>query len=461
MKKRTGRILMVDDEVGLLEMASSILRREGHVVATATSGTQALARVAEEEFDVILLDLRMPGMDGLEFLEQHKSRKGRAEVVILTAYATVDSAVQAMKLGAYGYVSKPFAADEVLAEIDKILEVQQLRTENAQLRRQQQSGLARLVGQHESMQKIGALIKDLAPTHIPVLIRGESGTGKELVARALHELSERPDQPFVSCNCAAWAAGLLESELFGHVKGAFTGAVRDRQGRLEMADGGTLFLDEVGDLSLETQIHLLRALDSEEFEPVGSSEKRRVDVRLITATHQDLEAAIAGGRFREDFYYRIQGACLWVPPLRERKSDIPLLCAHFIREGNREQHKEVKGVSDQALRLLEAYEWPGNVRELEHVLKVAVALAKAEEIKAEHLRLGERQTTGTGEQEESLLCIIGSDSYAEALAQFERAFFSRALRLAQGNASQAAQRMKLSRRTLQAKIKRHQLRRKA
>jgi DNA-binding NtrC family response regulator len=376
MGKRKGRILMVDDEQDLLDLSAILLRREGLEVSTCAGGEAALTLLNNEEFDLILLDLRMPGMDGLGFLELFKKQQRREEVVILTAYADVESAVKAVKLGAYGYLSKPFDTGEVMTHLDRILELQALRTENAALRQKQRGELGNLVGQSESMRQLYQLIRDVAPTPVTVLIRGESGTGKELVANAIHDTSDRAGKPFVRCNCAALSPGVMESELFGHVKGAFTGAVRDRAGRFAEADGGSLFLDEIGDLETNMQIRLLRVIQEGEFEPVGSTQTQKVDVRLITATHQDLEARIEEGTFREDLYYRINALTIEIPPLRERISDLPLLCAFFVSRYNGVLGKRIEGFTSEALQCLEEYNWPGNVRELRNVVERAVLLSE-------------------------------------------------------------------------------------
>ncbi|MBI2503258.1 MAG: sigma-54-dependent Fis family transcriptional regulator [Candidatus Latescibacteria bacterium] len=453
MSRRQGKVLMVDDELELLRLSSSILSREGHTVKTAPTADEALRLLEKEEFDVILLDLKMPGMSGLEFLEHFKPKARREEVVILTAYADVESAVKATKLGAYGYVAKPFNADAVLTEIDKILEVQHLRAENSVLR-ERQMGLDCLVGKHEKIHRLRQLIRDVAPTPLSVLILGETGTGKELVAHMIHYTSDRADKPFVRCNCAAFAQGVLESELFGHIKGAFTGAVKDRKGRFAEADGGTLFLDEIGDLDLDTQIRLLRVLQEQEFEPVGSTQTQRVDVRIITATHQNLEEAIQRGRFRGDLFYRIKGMVIELPPLRMRKGDIPILCAHIVARHNETLQKVVKGLSAEALQVLIAHDWPGNVRELENVLMGAMALARGEEIeKGQVLMAMQRADEQVAQAEEVAPYPVPSELFHEARKQFEILFISRILRETRGNISQAAELMHLGRSNLQRKIK--------
>ena len=458
MSRRTGKILMIDDEVDLLQLSGSILSLEGHAVQSSTTAEEGLRLLDREVFDVVLLDLRLPGMSGLEFLEALQPRRRREEVIVLTAYAAVESAVQAMRAGAYGYVAKPFDADVILAEIDKILELQELRAENQALRGQPRRGSECLIGDHQAMRLLRERIREVGPSAVAVLIRGETGTGKELVAEAIHATSDRADQPLIKCNCAAFSQGLLENELFGHVKGAFTGATEDRKGRFEEADGGSLFLDEIGDLGPETQIRLLRVLQEQEFEPVGSTETRRVDVRLITATHQDLEAQVCSGRFREDLLYRVKGLTLGVPALRERRSDIPLLCAHFLERYRAPLQHGLAQINPEALAILEAHAWPGNVRELENVLKGAMVLARGDELASEHVLALLELPEGEGDRGgDSWLHAVASLQFHPARAEFETLFIRRALRAAGGNLSQAAQTMALARRTLQRKVQEYEI----
>ena len=457
MGKRKGRILMVDDERDLLDLSAILLRREGLEVSTCVSGKAALTLLNNEEFDLILLDLRMPGLDGLGFLEIFKKQQRREEVVMLTAYADVESAVKAIKLGAYGYLSKPFDTGEVLAHLDRILELQALRAENKALRREQRGEFGNLVGQSESMRQLYQLIQDVAPTPVTVLVRGESGTGKELVANAIHNTSDRAGKPFVRCNCAALSPGLLESELFGHVKGAFTGAVRDRGGRFAEADGGSLFLDEIGDLEINMQIRLLRVIQEGEFEPVGSTQTQKVDVRLITATHQDLEARIEEGTFREDLYYRINALTIEIPPLRERISDLPLLCTFFVNRYNGVLDKHIEGFTSEALQCLEGYNWPGNIRELENAIMRAMTVAKGDEIELKHLPASLAGGMKQVYRGEEAYYDIPQQLFHEAREQFERIFLRRALERANGNVSRTATAIKLTRRNLQRKIKQYEI----
>ena len=445
MSKQRGKILMIDDEADLLKISSSILRRKGFSVVTHTDPRQALSLLQKEQFDVILLDLLMPGMNGLAFLEQFDVRQRPEEVLILTAYSDVQSAVETVKRGAYGYLAKPFDSAEVINRIDNIRELQILRAENERLR-QEQDAVGGLIGDDEVMQAVYALIRKVAPTPLSVLIRGESGTGKELVAQAVHHASDRANRSFVCCNCAALAPGVLESELFGHVKGSFTGAVRNRKGRFLEADGGTLFLDEIGDMNVELQTRLLRVLQSGEFEPVGSTQTCKVDVRVISATHKDLEQAIADGDFREDLFYRINTVPIDVPPLRQRKGDIVLLCQFLIDQMGERLNKQVRRVGAQALACLESYDWPGNVRELENAILRAMALAQGEEITAADLPANIRDCTEEEKPEEEVL-------FHAARQRFEEQFIRDALEKTSGNISQAAQQIQLGRRNLQRKIK--------
>jgi len=445
MAQYDGKILMIDDEQALLKLSSSILRREGFAVQTRSDAGEALALLADESFDIILLDLHMPGMSGLEFLRRFNVRERPEEVLILTAYADVQSAVETVKLGAYGYLAKPFNAEEILSHLGKIRELQTLRAENERLRQAQGFLDSGMVGADANMRHIYRMIQDIAPTPLPVLICGESGTGKELVAAAIHRASDRAQHPFVRCNSAALNPGVLESELFGHVKGAFTGAVRDHKGRFLEADGGTLFLDEIGDTNIELQTRLLRVLQEGEFERVGSTHTHKVDVRFISATNKDLAQAIAAGAFREDLFYRINTIAIEVPPLRQRKGDIPLLCQAFIDKMGERINKQVRRVSAAALARLEAYDWPGNVRELENAILRAMALAKGEEIAAADLPASITDRAAAAAPAEAVL-------FHEARQHFEEQFIRDALEQTGGNISQAAAQIQLGRRNLQRKI---------
>ena len=451
MAQYDGSILMIDDEPDLLKLSSSILRREGFGVTTCPDARQALALLQEESFDIILLDLHMPEMSGLEFLRQFNVRQRPEEVLILTAYADLQSAVETVKLGAYGYLAKPFNAEEILSHLSNIRELQKLRAENQRLRQVQGAELG-MVGETAQMRQIYQIVQDIAATPLPVLICGESGTGKELVAAAIHRASDRADRPFVRCNCAALNAGVLESELFGHVKGAFTGAVRDRKGRFMEADGGTLFLDEIGDMEVGLQTRLLRVLQEGEFEMVGSTQTHKVDVRVLSATHRNLPQAVAEGQFREDLFYRLNAVTIEVPPLRQRKSDIPLFCHFFIDRLNDRFDKQIQGVSKEALAHLEAYDWPGNVREMENAIMRALALAKGREIEVDDLPF--TIADNASDQPEPIAAKEKPDSlFHAARERFEEQFIRDALEKTGGNISQAAEQIQLGRRNLQRKIK--------
>ena len=445
MAQYDGKILMIDDEQALLKLSSSILRREGFAVETRSDAREALALLQDESFDIILLDLRMPEMSGLDFLRHFNVRARPEEVLILTAHADVQSAVETVKLGDYGYLAKPFNAEEILNHISKIRELQKLRAENERLRQAQGAGLG-MVGETEPMRHIYRMVQDVASTPLPVLICGESGTGKELVAAAIHRASDRAARPFVRCNCAALNPGVLESELFGHVKGAFTSAVRDRKGRFMEANGGTLFLDEIGDMEVGLQTRLLRVLQEGEFEQVGSTQTHQVDVRVLSATNQNLDRAMASGKFREDLFYRLNAVTIEVPPLRQRKADIPLLCQAFIDKMSERLNTQVQRVGAQALARLESHDWPGNVRELENAILRAMALAKGEEIALADLPANVTERIAEETPEEEAL-------FHDAREQFEEQFIRNALAATRGNISQAAERIQLGRRNLQRKIK--------
>ena len=376
-----ARILIVEDDQTTRESLAKALIHEGYEALPAASATQALHLLEREEADLVLSDIRMPGMDGLELLQRIGTIRPGLPFILLTAYASVDSAVEAMKRGAYDYLTKPINLDKLILLIEKALEARRLRRENLELKAQlrERYGLANIVGRSTRMEALFGAIEQVASSDATVLVTGESGTGKELVARAIHHTSKRTDAPFVAVSCAALPENLQESELFGHEKGAFTGAHQRTRGRFELAHRGSLFLDEVGDVAPTTQAKLLRVLQERAFERVGGTETIKVEVRLIAATNKDLRELMERGSFREDLYYRLNVVPLAVPPLRERVEDIPVLVTHFLARFNQESGREVRGVTPQALRLLCAYRWPGNVRELENCLQSMVALAKSDE----------------------------------------------------------------------------------
>jgi DNA-binding NtrC family response regulator len=376
------RILIVDDELIVRRSLAGWFQEEGYSVATAQSGREALEMLTREGWDIFLLDVKMPGMDGLELQRRIKEAHPQATIIVMTAYASVETAVEAMKQGAYDYIVKPFEPDDLEHVIRNAIERRQLLTDNVRLRERidEMSPFYGVVGHSAAIQKVIEEIRLVAESDTSVLIRGESGTGKEIVARAIHANSYRRYMPIVVVNCGALAEGVLESELFGHEKGAFTGAQYRRKGKFEMADGGTLFLDEVGDIGLKTQVDLLRVLDEKKICRVGGNTDTPVDFRLVAATNRDLENMVSDGRFREDLYYRLNVFSINIPPLRDRREDIPLLVEHFLRKFAQNMNKPVTGVSSEALQALTSYDWPGNVRELQNAMERAVLLARGREV---------------------------------------------------------------------------------
>jgi two-component system response regulator PilR (NtrC family) len=432
-----GRILVVDDERSMREFLDILLRKEGYEVATAGDVDGALVALESDDYDLVISDIQMPGKSGLDLLKAIRAANGDALVVMITAFATTETAISAMKEGAYDYVTKPFKVDEIKLVVHKALEKKLLTSENARLRSELRSERRerQLVGTSPRMQQVYELIGRIAATKTNVLIVGESGTGKELVARAIHKESDRAEAPFVALNCGAIPENLLESELFGHVKGAFTGAVGNKPGLFESADGGTLFLDEVGELSLPLQVKILRAIQEKTIRRVGGNSDRRVDARILAATNRRLEDEVAAGRFREDLYYRLNVIQLQLPPLRERMEDLPLLVHHFVEKYARELGKPVRGVVDEAMALLRAHAWPGNVRELENGIERAVALSRGEWIEAEALppllgRVPERPAA-------ALPAASGVD-LDNLVADYERGLMLDALRRAKGVKKRAA-----------------------
>ncbi len=381
MSKGKNRILVVDDEKDICKALEFLLLGEGYEVKTALSGEEALEILKKETFNIVLTDLKMEKVDGMAVLEETKRLKSDTAVIIMTAYASVESAVEAMKKGATDYIVKPFINEEIRLTIRRTLEQRRLMSENIALRReisQHRQQCKDVVFESESMARIFDLIDDVAPTKSNILLLGESGTGKSLVAEIIHCTSPRKDGAFMSINCSAIPETLLESELFGYRKGAFTGAVSDKKGLIQMADGGTIFLDEIGDMPLALQAKLLKVIESGEVTPLGDTKTTYSDVRLITATNQDLQKKISEGSFREDLFYRINVIEITIPPLRRRKEDIPLLVDHFVKNFARQNEKGVKGFSSEAMEIILGYNWPGNVRELANVIERAVVLAKSE-----------------------------------------------------------------------------------
>jgi two-component system response regulator PilR (NtrC family) len=371
------KVLIVDNEKSMRDFLSIVLRKEGYFVEAAEDGDQALKVLEKDIFDLVLTDMKMPRMSGLDLLKALKDLSPETIIIMMTAYASAETAVEAMKEGAYDYLTKPFQIDEVKLIIKNALERRKLRQENTQLRRELkgQATFTQIIGKSEKMKRVLDLVRKVADSKSNVLIYGESGTGKELIARAIHFNSARRDRPFVTVNCSALPEALLESELFGHMKGAFTGAIGNKEGLFEIAHEGSIFLDEIGETSLSIQVKLLRVLQEKEFRRVGGTKDLKVDVRIIAATNRDLEKMVAEGKFREDLYYRLDVIPIDLPPLRERPEDIPLLADFFLGKFNQSLGKEIEGIEPEAMRLLINHEWKGNVRELENVVERAVALA--------------------------------------------------------------------------------------
>jgi len=382
------KILIVDDEQSMRDVLSIMLKRTGYAVTVASDAEEAIAEVGREIFDLVITDLKMPKGSGLDVLKAVKATAPETVVLVITAFASTESAVEAMKQGAYDFLTKPFQVDEVQLIIKNALEKHRLSSENELLKREMasQSSFARIIGKSEAMQKIFDMVRKVADTRSNVLICGESGTGKELIARAIHYHSVRSQFPIVTVNCSALPEQLLESELFGHMKGSFTGAVANKAGLFEVADGGTIFLDEIGETSLATQVKLLRVIQEREFRRVGGNQDVKVDVRIIAATNRDLEKAVADGAFREDLYYRLDVIPIRLPPLRERASDIPLLAQHFLEQLSRESGKTIPALTPEAMRILQAHEWRGNVRELENLIERIVAFYSGTPISEDDIR---------------------------------------------------------------------------
>jgi len=374
-----GSIHIIDDEPIIHEILGQLLTPEGYAVELSSTGEEALKKHTENVFDLILLDLLMPGMDGIKVLKELKKIDPQAHIIIITAYASVESAIAAMKMGAYDYIQKPFKHDELLLTIKRAIEHKELQEENLRLKDEIKSKFSfnKIIGKSKVMNGLFELIKVSAPTRSTILLQGESGTGKELAARAIHQNSDRANFPFIIVNSGSLPPDLLESHLFGHIKGAFTGAVSQKKGLFEAADKGSIFFDEISALNPETQAKLLRVLQEKEFMRLGGTKTIKVDVRIIVATNSDLEELIQQKKFREDLFYRLNVIKIELPPLRERKEDIPLLVKHFIDFYSKENKKEIEGVSEDVMEILEKYDWPGNIRELENVIERAVVLTKS------------------------------------------------------------------------------------
>lgn len=450
-----ARILIVDDEESIRDVLEQLFEYEGHEVRTARSGKQALDAVGEEPPDVVFLDVKMPGMDGLETLGRLKEAAPSSQVVMVSGHGTIDTAVEATRRGAIDFLEKPLDTDRLLVTLRNVLEVKGLSESVAALRTEVEIR-HEIVGRSYAIRQVLERVERVAPTDARVLITGENGTGKELVARALHRLSRRADRDFVEVNCAAIPSELIESELFGHMKGSFTGAVQDRAGKFEQADGGTLFLDEVGDMSAATQAKVLRALEEGKVSRVGSQKDREVDVRVVSATNKDLEAEIERGTFREDLYYRLNVVPIRVPPLRERQEDIPLLVRHFSSRMAAREGLPAREFADDAISRLQEMEWPGNVRELRNTVERLLILSSGSRVSEADVEvLVTERSDGAGVGAE----LLRAETFQEFKEQAERAFLLRKLRAHDWNVAETARVLGTPRSNLYKKLDKHGLKR--
>lgn len=446
----TPKILVVDDEEDILKVLKFILEKEGFFVDTAVNGQEALSQLEKRHYDIVLTDLRMPGMDGIELIERIKTISPDTDVVIMTAYASIDSAVTAIRKGAADYIVKPFLNEDVKMRLKRILQHRLLQREVEVLKQQLSQKIKGdfFWGSSPQMQEILKILEKVTPTKAPILILGESGTGKGVLAELIHYNSPRSDKPFISINCSAIPENLLESELFGYKKGAFTGAVSDKKGLIELAHMGTLFLDEIGDMPLNLQAKLLKFLESGEFIPLGDTHKKQVDVRIIAATNKNIQELIQQGLFREDLYFRLNLVEIKIPPLRERKEDIPALIYYFIEKLSKEYGKEIKGVTNEALLVLTNYNWPGNIRELKNIIERAIILATGP-----YITLNEIPERIKGTQKKEKV----KKSLKDALEEFEKNLLMNTLKEYNYNKEEVAEVLGIDLATLYRKLKKYQL----
>ena len=450
--ENSAHILIVDDQINTCKSLQAILKKSGHISDYTLRPEEALKMIRDGHYDLVISDIRMPGMDGMQLLEELKKLQPSLVVIMITGYATIKSAVEAIQKGAYDYLSKPFTPDEVRVIIERAVEHSRLEGENVLLRRHLQAHrpFENILGNSPALQRVLDLIEKVADTDSSILLTGETGTGKELAARAIHDRSRRRDKLFLPLNCGSLAEGVLESELFGHVKGAFTGAVATRKGLIEAADGGTLFLDEISETAPSFQVKLLRVLQDGEFMRVGDPHSLRVNIRIIAATNRDLERALEGRQFRQDLYYRLKGIAIHLPPLRERLEDIPILAYHFLAKyrGDRKAER----IDPQALKALQSHKWPGNVRELEHVIEYALSMASGEIIRVNDL---------PGEIVEPAADRVSSPEswvkapFSKAKEEFEKIYFTQILRESNWNISEASRKAQMFRQNLQQKIRKY------
>ena len=454
------KILVVDDEPSIRDVLSLTLGdQEGYHVETIPDGIQALDKIRHDFFHIVFVDLRMPGADGIEVIKELKRVSPETEAVIITAYGTISTATQALRAGAYDYITKPFHIDEIKLLIEKIIELKQLQAENITLRKRIEEfyGFSNIIGNAPCMQAIFHIIRSVAESDTTVLILGESGTGKELIARSIHSLSNRVNKPWIVVNCAAIPEDLLESELFGYVKGAFTGAASNRTGRFESAHGGTIFLDEIGDMSPRLQAKILRIIEEREFEPLGSAKTIKVDVRIIAATNKNLEHAVESGEFRQDLYYRLHVVPVTLPPLRERLDDIPHLIRHFVNVFNIRNNASVEGFSPDAIELLKQNTWPGNVRELENIVEQMIVIYQKGTIEVENLPVSYRRSQQHQKQQSVSLWEGEKTDLSTVVSTIEKDLIREALQRADGVKSKAAELLNIKRTTLLEKMRKYNL----
>lgn len=447
-----GKIFVVDDEESMCSFMAIMLRKEGYEVETSTDPVAAVRKICEGSYDLVIADMMMPEMSGLDLLTEIKERKSGQDVIVMTAFASVESAIEAMKLGASDYIAKPFKVDQVKLVIDKAISHQKIVVENKNLKKQlaRVQGLDNYIGVSEPVAKLKEMVRQVARVDSTVLIRGESGTGKDLLARAIHSLSDRANGPFVSINCAAIPETLLESELFGHGRGAFTGAVSQKDGLLKVADSGTFFLDEIGNTSLAIQVKLLRVLEEKKIIPVGETKPISIDIRLICATNADLEADVKSGRFRPDLFYRLNVIPIDIPPLRDRVEDIPLLIDHFVDKFCRRHDLEPKEIQPEVYNILAAYGWPGNVRELENTMERAVLLSRDDVLTPKSFP--DNIVTGKAES-----LVTPADPKTPTLESIEKAYIHWVLEQSEGNKTKAARILGIDTSTLYRKLGKYEI----
>ena len=459
MKTKGTGILVVDDEIGYRKVLSNTLSERGFTVKTAASGEEALEELKRHEFPIIIVDMKLPGdIDGLEVLQRAK-KMYNTSVLIMTAYGKIETAVEAMRQGAFNYITKPFNIDEIFLNIDRMITQQKIIDENKYLHTELEKvyGLKKIIGNSRAMLKVLDMVSRVAFSSATVLITGESGTGKELVARAIHFSGNRKDEKFVAINCATLSENLLESELFGHVKGAFTGAIKDKKGLFEDADGGALFMDEIGDIPKSVQAKMLRVLQEGEFMSLGDTVTKKVDVRIIAATNQDLLQRVQDKDFREDLYYRLNVINIAMPPLRERKEDIPLLVKHFIEKYNKKENRQIKGVSPEIEKEFYHYNWPGNVRELENVIERAITLTNEDIISFDVILPLVKKEGDTGTTETELFAQPYKEARRKSLDAFNIKYITNVLNKTSGNVTNAAKESEIERQYLQRMLKRYNI----